>query len=527
MSIHRLFISSVQKEFQAERRAIKDFVEGNALLRRFFNVFLFEALPASDRKADDVYLEEVDRCAVYVGIFGRQYSAKNDGSVSPTEREFDQATLQGKYRIILVQEVPDADRHPQMQQLVGKASGQLIRRKFTNTAELTGQLYDSLVEYLERKGELRTVPFDEASCQGASLAEISTAKLQWFVERARRERSFPLSENAPADKVLAHLNLLTNGEPTHSAILLFGTNPQRFRSLISAEIKCAHFHGTTVQKPIPSYQIYKGTLFDQVDQAVDFVMAKIARAVGTRAAGPSAPVDYEIPRDVIAEAIVNAVAHRDYTSNASVQVMLFADRLEVWNPGELPPNLSFEELRTKHASIPRNPLIAEPLFWAHYAETLGTGTLDMIERCSQAGLPEPDFEQRGGTFAMTIWRTWLTDAALDTLKLNERQKKAVAHLKTKGRINNKEYRDLTGAIDRTALRDIEELLKKGGLRKVGKTGRGAHYVLRKKPAKNPTNPTCTPVPAKPDINPTNPTSKGTQRGQTGHAGKAKRKSPRK
>src|ERR1017187_5593403 len=98
MSIHRLFISSVQKEFQAERRAIKDFVEGNALLRRFFNVFLFEGLPASDRKADDVYLEEVDRCAVYVGIFGRQYSAKNDGSVSPTEREFDKATLQGKYR---------------------------------------------------------------------------------------------------------------------------------------------------------------------------------------------------------------------------------------------------------------------------------------------------------------------------------------------------------------------------------------------------------------------------------------------
>ena len=73
------------------------------------------------------------------------------------------------------------------------------------------------------------------------------------------------------------------------------------------------------------------------------------RAVGTRAAGPSAPVEYEIPREVIAEAIVNAVAHRDYTSNATVQVMLFADRLEVWNPGELPPNLTFEELRTKHA----------------------------------------------------------------------------------------------------------------------------------------------------------------------------------
>ena len=44
-------------------------------------------------------------------------------------------------------------------------------------------------------------------------------------------------------------------------------------------------------------------------------------------------MDYELPQEAVAEAIVNAVAHRDYTSKASVQVMLFADRLEVWNPG--------------------------------------------------------------------------------------------------------------------------------------------------------------------------------------------------
>jgi len=62
------------------------------------------------------------------------------------------------------------------------------------------------------------------------------------------------------------------------------------------------------------------------------------------------------------EAIVNAVAHKDYTSNASVQVMLFADRLEVWNPGELPPSLTPERLREPHPSIPHNPLIAEPLY---------------------------------------------------------------------------------------------------------------------------------------------------------------------
>src|SRR5207249_3603673 len=136
---------------------------------------------------------------------------------------------------------------------------------------------------------------------------------------------------------------------------------------------------------IPSYQVYKGTAFELVDQALDFVMSKIARRVGTCALGPAVPVDYELPREAVAEAIVNAVAHRDYASNASVQVMLFADRLEVWNPGELPPPLTVAQLRRPHASIPRNPLIAEPMFLARYAEKAGSGILDMIARFRKAG----------------------------------------------------------------------------------------------------------------------------------------------
>ena len=72
-------------------------------------------------------------------------------------------------------------------------------------------------------------------------------------------------------------------------------------------------------------------MFALVDQAVDFVMSKIALSVGTRAQSVQVPVAYEIPKEVVTEAIVNAVAHRDYTDSSSVQVMLFADRLEVMN----------------------------------------------------------------------------------------------------------------------------------------------------------------------------------------------------
>jgi predicted HTH transcriptional regulator len=136
----------------------------------------------------------------------------------------------------------------------------------------------------------------------------------------------------------------------------------------------------------------------------------------------------------VAEAIVNAVAHRDYSSNASVQVMLFSDRLEVWNPGELPPALTPERLRHPHASIPRNPLIADPLFLVRYVEKAGTGILDAIALCREAGLPEPEFRQDGGQFAMTLWRDWLTQAVLASLQLNERQLKAVAVVRLEHRL---------------------------------------------------------------------------------------------
>ena len=398
----RIFISSVQKELAAERRAIRDFVRGDPLFRRFFDVFLFEDMPASDRRADDVYLDEVGSCALYVGLFGQEYGKEDSDGVSPTEREFGQATALGKTRLIFIKGPDDAGRHPKMGNLIRKAGSQLIRRRFTDISDLNAALYASLVEHLERTGRLRTKPFDAAACPDATLADIAEEKLKWFLGLARRERQYPLREDAPPSEVLAHLNLLDAGQPSHAAVLLFARQPQKF--LLTSEVKCMRFHGTEVRKPIPSYQIYRGTVFELVDQAVDFVMSKIDRAVGTRALGPQAPVEYELPREAVAEAIVNAVAHRDYTSNASVQVMLFADRLEVWNPGELPPPLTFEQLRVPHASIPRNPLIAEPLFLARYAEKAGSGILDMIARCQQAGLPSPQFRQEGGQFIQTLWR---------------------------------------------------------------------------------------------------------------------------
>ncbi len=398
----RIFLSSVQKELATERQALRDYIHSDALLGKFFEVFLFEEIPAADRRADSVFLEEVSRCDIYLGIFGDEYGWEDSDGLSPTHREFDEATRLGKPRLIFIKGYGDNKRHPKMAALIRDVGEQLVRRRFDALPELTTAVYASLVQLLEERGLIRSGPFDASPCPKATLDDLSQDKLAWFLRQARSAREYRLREDTPLPDALAHLDLMDGEHPNHAAVLLFGDRPQRF--LISSEVKCMHFHGTKVRKPIPSYQIYKGTVFDLIDQAVDFVMSKLTRSVGTREAGPAVPVEYDLPQEVVTEGIVNAVAHRDYTSAASVQVMLFADRLEIWNPGRLPSALTLDALRRPHASHPGNPLIAEPLFLVKYIEKAGTGTLDMIERCKAQGLPEPAFRLEDGSFVLVLRR---------------------------------------------------------------------------------------------------------------------------
>lgn len=222
--------------------------------------------------------------------------------------------------------------------------------------------------------------------------------------------------------------------------------------------------------------IFAGTLFEQVDQATDFILSKINRIVPPRDSGPVSETRYEIPKEVIQEAVVNAVAHRDYTSAASVQVSVFSDRIEVRNPGSLPPDLTFEDLKIEHNSRPRNHRIAQPLYLAHYIEKIGYGTIQMTTGCREAGLPEPEFAQSGGEFVVTLWRDWLTDAVLAEFNLTERQKKIISFLKSHARITNAECQDLTGAARKSISRDLGGLVDIGLLIRIGER-RGVYYVL--------------------------------------------------
>ncbi len=261
----RIFISSVQKEFAEERAALREYLRGDALMRRFFDVFLFEDFPAADHRADEVYFDEVEGCDIYVGLFGNDYGFEDAEGVSPTEREYALATRLRKTRLIFIKGSDDGARHPKMQALISRVGSELVRRRFINLAELLSDLYAALVQYLESKDLIRNGPFDSAPCLKAALTDLDEEQMATFLRRARRARGFPLPEEAASQELLTHLNLIDGDHPTNAAVLLFARQPQRF--LISSEVRCMHFHGREKTKPIPSYQVYKGTVFDLVDQA--------------------------------------------------------------------------------------------------------------------------------------------------------------------------------------------------------------------------------------------------------------------
>lgn len=397
----KVFISSVQGEFADERKMLYDYLSSDSLLGRFFEPFIFEKLPAVSRKANNVFSKEVENTNVYLGLFGKEYGSQDSKGVSPTDYEFNAALKFDKTVLVFLSDCLLKERHLKMQKLIKKAEQFVVRKTFNSLIELKTAAYSSLVNYLIEKEIIRTGPFDASINTDAHINDLDSAKIKEFIRSAREKRGFPFSSQHSAKKILTHLNLISENGIKNAALLLFGKNPQKY--FVNSEVKCAVFHSTAIEKPIASYQVFKGDVFQLVNQAVDFVLSRIDVSVGTRKEFNQAPLTYEIPRAAIAEAIVNAIAHRDYTSSGSVQIMLFPDRLEIWNPGQLPHNLTLSNLKKPHSSFPANPLIAEPLYLTGYIERLGTGILDMISLCKNAGLKSPDFRQ-DDVFKTVLWR---------------------------------------------------------------------------------------------------------------------------
>ena len=398
---YRIFISSVQREFAKDRKALASYIRKDAILGKFFDVFLFEEVPAQERTASDVYLEEVDRCDIYLGILGASYGNTNRKGVSATEQEYNRAAKGRKARICFVKR--GVTPEPRQAKFITRVNSDVVRNGFSDFDELRTVVYAALAQFLESKNLISVLPFDCSTSANVQLKDLAVTKMRQFVRDARIERKWNVAANASSMQILAALRMVDEeGRILNPAALLFGKDPQRF--FPASCVKCAWFLSDRVEKPMADHQIYTGDVFKMIDAATFFVMSHISNMIGPHDAPDTAaaPSRFELPERAVREAIVNAVCHRDYTSAASVQVMLFKDRLEVWSPGPIPKGMTLAKMYKPHKSYPANPLLAYAMFLRKYVEQTGTGTGEIISLCREWGLADPEWRVDDGDDFVTV-----------------------------------------------------------------------------------------------------------------------------
>jgi len=238
--------------------------------------------------------------------------------------------------------------------------------------------------------------------------------------------------------ILEKLNLREDKKLKKAAILLFGKNPQRFYP--AAYLKIGKFLTKT---DIQSSDIVKGNLFEQITSALEILRTKYLISI-IKFEGIHRREILEYPYEALREAIINALIHRNYLGASSIQIRVYNDRLVIMNEGKLPPEVPVEKLKTEHLSKPRNTLLADVFYKAGFIESWGRGTIKIMEKCQEQGLPKPDFEEDHGVMKVVFYKDKFTEENLKKLGISERQIKAVMYVKEKGKITNKEYRELTG-----------------------------------------------------------------------------------
>jgi ATP-dependent DNA helicase RecG len=377
----------------------------------------------------------------------------NDVKLNTSPAQFPSITVEGEEEsAIIVVRVDESPVKPVWAysspfKRVGRTNQRLSREESQRLSDATaGRTWDTLV------------------CPGLRIESVDRNAIKLFLEAAGQDT------RATSESVLQNLGLVKSEGICYGAALLFARNPQRF--VPEAQVKCARFAGTTSVRFLDE-QTLEGNLLTQPDAAIAFVMRNIRQAIRITGRAQREVIP-EYPEEAIREAVVNAVCHRDYTAVGTVQVRIYDDRLEVWNPGMLPPGLTVEELYQEHPSRPRHPFMARALHRAHIMEHWGTGTLRIVQACIDQGLARPEFRSQMGEF-MVCFRSPVAPTELVEARLNSRQSRALIYAREKGRITRIEYEELFSVSTRQAVTDLNTLVAQGLLLRVGRT-RATHYV---------------------------------------------------
>jgi ATP-dependent DNA helicase RecG len=344
--------------------------------------------------------------------------------------------------------------------------GKYYIRSGSTLQELKGLALNEFI--LKRTGKT----WDDIPEQRANLEDLDEKSVKQFVKDASTAKRINIEDGLSLTDLLQKLRLLEDSYLKRAAIILFGKDPGKFFPNLA--VKIGKFGESDAD--LKFHEVVEGNLIQLKSRIVETLNAKFFIS----------PIDFmgmqrverdEYPVAAIREMIFNSLVHRNYMG-APTQIRLYDNSFSIWNDGSLPDGISEEDLWKVHRSKPRNPLLADICFKAGYIDAWGRGTIKIIESCRQAGLPDPVLKEEQGGFFSKLFKDQFTVEQYLRLGLNDRQVKAVGHVKRKGKITNKEYQQLNDVSKKTATRDLTELVRKGIFIGSGVKGAGAFYKLK-------------------------------------------------
>ncbi len=180
---------------------------------------------------------------------------------------------------------------------------------------------------------------------------------------------------------------------------MFAKEPMKY--VMGSMIKIGYFKSNT---ELIYQDVIEGNLFEQVDKVMELIFTKYLSAFITYE-GIQRVESFPISELAFREALINAVVHKDYSSQNSIQISVYDDKLLMWNAGDLPQNWTIDTLLRKHTSEPHNPLVAYPFFLAGYIESWGRGIEKIIEESQKFNGITPQFKWENGLWVEFYFNT--------------------------------------------------------------------------------------------------------------------------
>lgn len=266
----------------------------------------------------------------------------------------------------------------------------------STTRQMSRQMFNERT----RAAHPKYFAWERKQAEGIDLKDINEERIRGAIRLGvERGRVNPSALTEPLISLLGKLNLLNGKSPNNAAAFLFGTNHYEYPQF---KIRMARFAGNDKNAFRDNMQA-EGNFFELLDAGMSFFFKHLSQS--GKIVGLYREEHLEIPEEALREALINALCHRRWEDyNLTIGIAIYDNRVEIANPGALPPQLTPQTIKKPHDSFPYNPLIAEFLYKSTFLEKWGSGAKRIIDACRQDYVPEPIWKSEMGFVTITFKR---------------------------------------------------------------------------------------------------------------------------